>query len=77
MQCVKGWAITDALRCAIGIHSCTPEGIVPRPTSNIAASGHECSITGWIDHDTGIDGIHRCLRQAHRKGNAIAQSIPV
>jgi hypothetical protein len=77
MQGVKGWAITDALRCPIGIHSRTPEGIVPRPTRNIAASGHDCSISRWIDHDTGIDGIHSCLRQPHRKGNTIAQSIRV
>jgi hypothetical protein len=58
MQGVKRWAITDALCCAIGIHSRTPEGIVPCPARNIAASGHECSITRWIDHDARIDGIH-------------------
>jgi hypothetical protein len=77
MQGVKGWTITDALRCPIGIHSSPSEGMVPRPTGNIAASGHECSITRWIKRGSRIDGIHSCLRQSHRKGNAIAQSIRV
>jgi hypothetical protein len=77
MQGVKDWAITDALRCAIGIHSRPPEGMVPRPTLNIATSGYECSITSCINQDTRIDRIHSGLRQPYRKGNAIAQSIRV
>jgi len=77
MQGVKDWPITDALRCAIGIHSRPPEGMVPRPTRNIATSGYECSITSCINQDTRIDRIHSGLRQPYRKGNAIAQSIRV
>jgi hypothetical protein len=77
MQGVKDWAITDALCCAIGIHSCTPEGIVPRPAGDIGTCRTKCSITHWIKRGSRIDGIHSCLRQPHRKGNAIAQSIRV